>query len=240
MGLLQSVKFPKYRALSTISDSLKRLDRTKEEPTSNSKTSDEPKLGFDLVHFRAASIVKFITETNMMKVLEIHANGKLIDNIGKSSTIDITGCTDNDQGLEDIQKYKQYSNTCKLDLTATLPYDNGSFHCVVCLLPLKSTVGYTHFLFSEIERILTSSGYVLFGTANKIWETEQVISILEDYHEKNILNFLTLQTIDIPDTNTSSNSTSISSTGGISAYVNVSSDAVISNNKFHMALLRKF
>ncbi len=72
------------RRLSSISDSLKRLDRTK-QPSGNSQNEIDNKInvqGYNEVLKRAANIIIGITEHNSTKLLHIHLDGRLIKNIG--------------------------------------------------------------------------------------------------------------------------------------------------------------
>ena len=68
---------------SSLTDTLKRLDRNKNDSNRpNILIEQQEPTGFDLALFRAANIIRSITENQATKLLQVHSDGRLFGHMG--------------------------------------------------------------------------------------------------------------------------------------------------------------
>lgn len=99
--------------------------------------------------------------------------------LGKSKNFEFIGCNNIQEYVDSCSKMKQYSSAELVNFNnETLPYRPNSYQMIINLYPWKKE-NYISPSLSEMERILTETGFLMMGVPSEIWDNTDMLNILQ-------------------------------------------------------------
>jgi hypothetical protein len=108
--------------------------------------------------------------------------------LGKSNNFEFVGCNDIQEHVDSCNNMNQYSSAELVNFNnESLPYRPNSYQMIVNLYPWNKG-NYNSPSLSEMERILTETGFLMIGVPSEIWNNTDMLNILQESVQLNLMS----------------------------------------------------